>query len=82
MDRNEPKYLYFKFFNHIYTVVKSMSYGRKKLGGGMERNLPDFSILPDLSKKFSVQTGGGRGGGVEDEKKIRDVLYIIYYILL
>ena len=40
-----------------------MSYGRKKLGGGMERNLPDFSILPDLSKKFSVQTGGGRGGG-------------------
>jgi hypothetical protein len=46
-----------------------MSYGRKKIRGWDGKKFAWlFSILSDLSQKFSIQTGGGGGGG-EDEKK-------------
>jgi hypothetical protein len=53
-----------------------MSYGREKIRGWDGKKFAWlFSILSDLSQKFSIQTGGG-GGGVRMRKKIRDVLYI------
>ena len=53
-------------FIQLYTQCRMEG---KKLGVGMERNLPDFfPFCPTCHKNFPYKLGVGGGGG-EDEKK-------------